>query len=241
MYPNESSSDTENNHYTSYYNTLLLPNFTPQKIIIKQYKTLVLRYHPDKSQGDHNSDRYIYEKIHNAYDILKDQKSRHRYDQELQHFLNQCYSITVSLSLSQILNTSKCPITIMIDAHQIKFRINWQTCNWIMGKSTYLVSSQLNFPIQRNSQQYRRVILCCKIWDTIPTYIIDRKIFHEIREITELQDVKMMSKLDPVTTPKYTSFSYKIINFFFYQNIHSTRVPIHIIHHRKRFWIIKGT
>jgi len=241
MYHNAGLSDIDKtDHYTSYYNTLFLPNFTPPKIILKQYKTLVLRFHPDKSQNQHDNDRHVFENIHSAYTILKDQTSRHRYDQELSHFLNHSYSITVSLSLSQILKTSKYPITIMVDTHQLQFRMKWQTCNWIMGRFTYLVSSKLRSPIQRNSQQYHRVILCCEIKDTIPTRIIDKDIFHEMRQRTDVQDAKMLFKTGLVTTPKRTSFLYKVINFFFYQNTHSIKTTIHIVHHSNRYWVIKA-
>ena len=46
----------------------------------KQYRKLVLKYHPDKNQDDPSA-RQKFQKLKEAYDILTDPEKRKQYDE----------------------------------------------------------------------------------------------------------------------------------------------------------------
>lgn len=62
-----------------YYELLGVPRDAPSSAIKKAYFKLSVKYHPDKNPGDKEAQR-IYAEINNAYEVLKDEQKRERYD-----------------------------------------------------------------------------------------------------------------------------------------------------------------
>ncbi len=63
----------------SYYDTLGVAKNASEAQIKKAYRTLAMKYHPDKTQGDKASERKFRE-ISEAYETLSDAKKRKNYD-----------------------------------------------------------------------------------------------------------------------------------------------------------------
>lgn len=70
----------------NYYKILNINNNATDKEIKKAYKTLVLKYHPDKNNGKTSGNKF--ELITNAYHILIDPYTRGKYDQKLEDHNN---------------------------------------------------------------------------------------------------------------------------------------------------------
>eukprot|EP00026_Physarum_polycephalum_P021837 Phypoly_transcript_25388.p1 GENE.Phypoly_transcript_25388~~Phypoly_transcript_25388.p1 ORF type:complete len:134 (+),score=24.10 Phypoly_transcript_25388:103-504(+) len=64
----------------NHYDTLEVETFAPFETISKSYKRLILLYHPDKQQQ--SNDTFI--KIQEAWEILRDDESRKKYDKDLE-------------------------------------------------------------------------------------------------------------------------------------------------------------
>ncbi len=65
----------------NYYEILNLPNFSSIDDIKKSYKELIKINHPDKGG---NSEEF--EKVKNAFDILKDDKKKKEFDNQLIYY-----------------------------------------------------------------------------------------------------------------------------------------------------------
>ncbi len=63
-----------------YYEVLGVPRSASQDEIKKSYRKLALQYHPDRNQGDKDSEEKFKEATE-AYEVLSDNDKRHRYDQ----------------------------------------------------------------------------------------------------------------------------------------------------------------
>ena len=62
-----------------YYNILFVTKDASDEEIKKSYRRLALRYHPDKNNGDPDTeDRF--KEINEAYSVLSDRDRRHQYD-----------------------------------------------------------------------------------------------------------------------------------------------------------------
>ena len=62
----------------NYYQILGLENFATEEEVKKKYKELVLKHHPDKG-----GEAEMFNRIKEAYDILKDQKKKEEFDNDL--------------------------------------------------------------------------------------------------------------------------------------------------------------
>lgn len=69
----------------NYYKILNINNNATNKEIKHAYKKLVLKYHPDKNNGQKNN---MFELITNAYHTLIDPYTRGKYDQKLENYKN---------------------------------------------------------------------------------------------------------------------------------------------------------
>lgn len=63
----------------TYYDLLCVDKNSTFEDIKASYKALLLQYHPDK--GGDTKDQFV--EIQRAWDVLKDEKSRLKYDEEL--------------------------------------------------------------------------------------------------------------------------------------------------------------
>eukprot|EP01114_Cavostelium_apophysatum_P009705 TRINITY_DN2294_c0_g1_i1.p1 TRINITY_DN2294_c0_g1~~TRINITY_DN2294_c0_g1_i1.p1 ORF type:complete len:372 (+),score=70.59 TRINITY_DN2294_c0_g1_i1:158-1273(+) len=63
-----------------YYAILGVPRDAPARVIKKAYRELAVKYHPDKTQGDAESEKK-YVEIGTAYEVLSDEEKRRVYDQ----------------------------------------------------------------------------------------------------------------------------------------------------------------
>jgi len=66
--------------YKDYYKILGVDRNASQDEIKKAYRKLAVKYHPDKTKGDKNSESKFKE-ISEAYEVLKDPEKRKKYDQ----------------------------------------------------------------------------------------------------------------------------------------------------------------
>ncbi len=62
----------------SYYDILQIKRSATKDEIKKSFRTLALRYHPDKNKNIESKDKFL--KIVEAYEILSDDNSRRKYD-----------------------------------------------------------------------------------------------------------------------------------------------------------------
>ena len=62
-----------------YYETLGVKSDSSQEDIKKAYRSLALKYHPDKNQGDESAET-MFKDISEAYAVLSDKEKRHGYD-----------------------------------------------------------------------------------------------------------------------------------------------------------------
>jgi curved DNA-binding protein CbpA len=69
-----------------YYSILQVSSKDSLSKIKKQYKKLSLKYHPDKNKTKEASEKFIF--INEAYDVLKDDYKRGRYDVEYEKYYN---------------------------------------------------------------------------------------------------------------------------------------------------------
>lgn len=67
-------------NYKDYYKTLGVSKTASQDEIKKAYRKLALKYHPDKTKGDKQSEEKFKE-VSEAYEVLKDPEKRKKYDQ----------------------------------------------------------------------------------------------------------------------------------------------------------------
>ncbi|PWD99060.1 DnaJ C-terminal domain-containing protein [Marinilabilia rubra] len=67
-------------HYKDYYKTLGVSKGASQDEIKKAYRKLAVKYHPDKNPDDQETENRFKE-INEAYEVLKDQEKRKKYDQ----------------------------------------------------------------------------------------------------------------------------------------------------------------
>ena len=267
-------SEPAHSHYVSYHATLLLPHFADPKQILRQYRTLMLKYHPDKQVAVRNSKQGTHQptnipksatrrlrEIVRAYEILRTDETRKSYNRALHRFVQKCFHITLRLSISQLMRSERHPLTVSIDSQHLEFVICWRACNWIMGKSTYLISDKLNTPILRNTQSYYRVLVHCIVQDSIPTRIIDGEIFHLItkslhaykgllpKEVTVFKahhattfsNDAFQSNPDAQHKPETFTLSctspiFKILNLY---DPDETRLDkmVHVLYFRERFWV----
>ncbi len=65
--------------YKDYYNILGVSKNASQEEIRKAYRKLAVKYHPDKNQGDSQSEERFKE-INEAYEVLRDPEKRKKYD-----------------------------------------------------------------------------------------------------------------------------------------------------------------
>ena len=75
-----SSGNEELNAPDSYYNILGVNKHATLSEIKKNYKELVMKYHPDKIEEDDDDGNEMIKKINEAYETLKDDKRRNIYD-----------------------------------------------------------------------------------------------------------------------------------------------------------------
>jgi DnaJ-class molecular chaperone len=66
----------------NYYEILGVKQNDNSAKIKKAYKKLALKYHPDRNSGDKSAEEK-FKKITKAYEVLKDEQSRRKYDQKL--------------------------------------------------------------------------------------------------------------------------------------------------------------
>lgn len=66
--------------YKDYYKVLGVAKTAPQADIKKKYRKLALQFHPDKNQGNAESERRFKE-ISEAYDVIGDLEKRKKYDE----------------------------------------------------------------------------------------------------------------------------------------------------------------
>ena len=62
-----------------YYDILGINKKATPEEIKKAYRTLAMKYHPDRNQGDKNSEAKFKE-VNEAYDVLSDPKKKKMYD-----------------------------------------------------------------------------------------------------------------------------------------------------------------
>ena len=63
-----------------YYSTLKVKRNADIKVLKKAYKSLLIKYHPDKNQSKEKWAKKQFIKVSEAYDVLKDPKKRNIYD-----------------------------------------------------------------------------------------------------------------------------------------------------------------
>src|ERR671939_100051 len=63
-----------------YYEVLGVERSASEEIIIKAYRKLAVRFHPDKNPGDKTSEE-SFKEVGEAYEVLSDPQKRAAYDQ----------------------------------------------------------------------------------------------------------------------------------------------------------------
>jgi DnaJ-class molecular chaperone len=66
----------------THYETLDIPKTATETEIKKAYRTMSLKYHPDRNHDADATEKY--KAINEAYEILSDEQQKHQYDMELQ-------------------------------------------------------------------------------------------------------------------------------------------------------------
>ena len=72
-----------------YYKNLGIPRNADQSQIKKAFKKLSLKYHPDKNKDDPKKAEEMFQKIVEAYEVLKDPKQKEIYDKYGEEGLKQ--------------------------------------------------------------------------------------------------------------------------------------------------------
>lgn len=85
----------------SYYNVLQIDKSTTSADIRKAYRTLILKYHPDKKTGD----REMFDKIQEAYDVLSDETRRKEYDMSVSTNMHDSALNTLIIVMMDIIKT----------------------------------------------------------------------------------------------------------------------------------------
>ena len=67
----------------NHYEVLGVSNSATQREIKKAYRTLALRYHPDRNHGNEEANEEIFKNVNTAHEILSDTTKRARYDLDL--------------------------------------------------------------------------------------------------------------------------------------------------------------
>lgn len=70
--------------FINYYEVLGVSESASQREITKAYRTMAMRWHPDRYKGKDATEKMA--EINEAYCILKDPEARQKYDQELRYF-----------------------------------------------------------------------------------------------------------------------------------------------------------
>ena len=86
----------------NYYELLKVPDFSTYDTIKKNYKNLMLEYHPDKG-GDSEKFKLIRE----AYDLMKDEIKKKEYDNKLMYF-QEIYDRAEEINLEHNVFNFKC-------------------------------------------------------------------------------------------------------------------------------------
>ena len=86
----------------NYYELLKVPDFSTYDTIKKNYKNLMLEYHPDKG-GDSEKFKLIRE----ACDLMKDETKKKEYDNKLMYF-QEIYDRAEEINLEHNVFNFKC-------------------------------------------------------------------------------------------------------------------------------------
>ena len=86
----------------NYYELLKVPDFSTYETIKKNYKNLMLEYHPDKG-GDSEKFKLIRE----AFDLMKDEIKKKEYDNKLMYY-QEMYDRAEEINLQKNIYNFKC-------------------------------------------------------------------------------------------------------------------------------------
>lgn len=152
-----------------YYKILGLPPTATADEIKKAYRQLALKYHPDRNQGDKQSEN-LFKQITEAYEILSDSDSRKSYDYESRRTTTSdndrkqtsqtSYEKVTPLTFLNIFKEIEKKI-IGVDASRINQRNLFDSINDL------LTDKNVEFLIQSNDTQtnikiIETVLACCK-------------------------------------------------------------------------------
>ncbi len=150
-----------------YYRVLGVQPTATADEIKKAYRQLALKYHPDKNQGDKQSET-LFKQITEAYEILSDTESRNSYDFE--------FNKTASADRKQTSQTQYekvTPLTFLnifqdierkisgIDGSRINQRNLFDSINDLLTDKNIAFLIQSNDP-KTNIRIIETVLLCCK-------------------------------------------------------------------------------